>query len=277
MPAPAARAWLVVSVAAAMLALAGSVVALTSQHVYDRLTVSFLAQALAQDVVNLVIVSPALVLLAILALRGSSRAYPLWLGALLFTTYNYVIYTVAIPFGDLFLVWVAVLGLTLFALLGGAAVVDRGEFLVAYRDGRAARASGWALVVIALLFGLLWLSEDVPAILSGTAPPTLAQLALVTNPVHVLDLAFFLPATVLVAVAWLRGSRRAATFGPAFLAFVLFTGLPILVTPLVQVARGDESEWAAAVPVGTITLVVLGLLVWLDRSLRPSLHREQSL
>jgi hypothetical protein len=275
MPTSGARPWLLLSVGAAVLALAGSVVALAGQQVYERLTVGFLAQALAQDIVNIVIVSPALALLAILALRGSIRAYPLWLGALLFTVYNYVIYSVAIPFGDLFLLWVAVLGLTLFALIGGSAVVDRAEFLVDVGEQRAARVAAWFLLVVALLFGLLWLSEDVPALLSGSQPSTLADLGVVSNPVHVLDLAFFLPAIVLVAMSWLRGSRRAATFGPAFLVFVLLTGLPILATPLVQTVRGDDAAWGAAIPVGAVTLVALGLIVWLDRSLRSGLELEQ--
>jgi hypothetical protein len=96
------------SIGAAGLAMLGSAIALADQQVYDQLTRAFLAQALAQDLVNLLIVSPAIVVLAVLALRGSVRAYALWLGTLLFTAYNYVIYTVAIPFGTLFLLWVAV-------------------------------------------------------------------------------------------------------------------------------------------------------------------------
>lgn len=261
------RSWLLLSIGAAGLAMLGSVVALADQHVYDQLTRAFLSQALAQDLVDLFVVSPLIVVLAVLALRGSVRAFPLWLGTLLFTAYNYVIYTVAIPFGTLFLAWVAVLGMTLFALLGGAAVIDRAELLARYREGRASRVAGWALIVIALLFGALWLSEDVPALLAGTPPASLAEQGVITNPVHVLDLAFFLPATLLVGAAWLRGSARAGTFAPAFLTFLLLTSLPIIVTPMVQAARGDDAAWGVIVPIGLITVIVLGLLGWLVPSM----------
>jgi hypothetical protein len=259
---------------AAGLAMLGSAFALADQKVYDKLTTAFLAQALAQDLVNLFIISPAMVALAVLALRGSVRAYALWLGTLLFTAYNYVIYTVAIPFGALFLLWVGVLGMALFALLGGAAVIDRAELLTHYRDARATRVAAWALIVIALLFGALWLSEDVPALLAGTPPASLAEQGVITSPVHVLDLAFFLPATLLVGVAWLRGSARAATIAPAFLAFLLFTGLPIIVTPVVQAARGDDAAWSVIVPIGIVTLTVLGLLAWLISSMVPETSTE---
>lgn len=264
-----ARPWLALSLLAAGLALACSAWTLANQGLYVDLTAAFLPQALAQDLVNLLVVSPAIIVLALLALRGSVRAAALWLGALLFTVYNYVIYVVAIPFGPMFLPWVAVLGLSLFSLLGVAACVDRRELLAGYRDLRAARASAVALLVPAALFGLLWLSEDIPALLNGTTPQTLVDLGVITNPVHVLDLAFFLPATLLVAALWLRGEPRAGTVAPAFLVFTVLTGLPILATPIVQAVRGETAEWAVAIPIGIVTVVVLALLAWLLAVMRP--------
>jgi hypothetical protein len=257
------RPWLLLSLVAATLAIVGSAIALIDQGLYDELTAAFLPQALAQDLVNLLVVSPAIVVLAVLALRGSAPAFVLWFGALLFTAYNYVIYAVAIPFGPLFLLWVAVLGMSLFSLLGGASVVDRSELLVAYRSPRAARVSGWALIVVGLLFAMLWLSEDIPAVLGGTTPPTLVDMGVITNPVHVLDLAFFLPAVFLVAALWLRGERRAGTIAPSFLVFLVLTALPILVTPVVQAVRGESAGWSVVVPIGAIAFIVALLLLWL--------------
>lgn len=264
---PTARPWLLLSILAAALAMAGSVVTLLSQQLYDELTAAFLPQALAQDLVNLLVVSPAMIVLALLALRGSSPAFLLWLGTLLFTAYNYVIYTIGIPFGPLFLLWVGVLALSIFALLGGAACINRDELLVTYRSGRAAQVSAWALIVIAVMFGALWLSEDVPALLSGTTPQSLVDQGMVTNPVHVLDLGFFLPAVIVVSVLWLRGNLRAATVAPSFVVFLLLTGVPIIVTPIVQALRGETAAWAVVVPIGTVAVVSLLLLVWLLRSM----------
>ena len=48
--------------------------------IYIRLTPVFLPQALAQDVADLAIASPALLVLAMFALRGSLRAYLLSAG-----------------------------------------------------------------------------------------------------------------------------------------------------------------------------------------------------
>jgi cytochrome bd-type quinol oxidase subunit 2 len=208
-----------------------------------------------------------MIVLALLALRGSPAAFLLWLGALLFSAYNYVIYTIGIPFGPLFLLWVGVLALSIFALLGGAACINRDELLVTYRSRHAPQVSAWALIVIALMFAALWLSEDVPALLNGTTPQSLVDQGMITNPVHVLDLGFFLPAVLVIGALWLRRNPRAATVAPSFLVFLFLTGLPILVTPIVQSARGETAAWGVVVPIGTVTIVVVLLLAWLLHSM----------
>jgi hypothetical protein len=88
---PGIAAWQWLAIAAALLAIAGSIIALAAQSIYASLTPVFLPQALAQDIANLALVAPLWLLLAGLALRGSLRAYLLWLGVLTFTVYNYVI------------------------------------------------------------------------------------------------------------------------------------------------------------------------------------------
>lgn len=261
-------AWVWLSIAAGALAAAGSVAALALPRVYARLTPAFLPQALAQDVANVAVAAPALLVLAALTLRGSTRARLLWLGVLTFTVYNYVIYAFSIPFGPLFLPWVAVLGASLFALVGGLASLNADAVAADFADRRAVVATALALIGTALLFGLLWLAEDVPALLAGRAPASLADLALPTNPVHVLDLGFFLPAAVGTGIALLRRRPLAHALAPAFIVFLVLTGVPILLTPVVQAARGGTPAWGVWAPIGTLTVLLLALLAWLMATLR---------
>jgi hypothetical protein len=117
--------------------------------------------------------------------------------------------------------------------------------------------------VVAILFALLWLSEDVPALLNGVRPQSVIDMNLPTNPVHVLDLGFFLPAVLLSAVWLLRQVPLAYTLAPAFIVFLVLTGIPILLTPFVQVERGQAADFGIFVPIGSLTVVLIGLLVWL--------------
>jgi hypothetical protein len=263
-----ATVWLALSILAALLAVAGSIVGLADGRIYARLTPVFLPQALAQDVANLVIASPALLVLAALALRGSLRAYLLWLGVLTFTVYNYVIYTFSIPFGPLFLLWVAVLGLCFFTLLGGVAAADHAAVAAHFASRRAVQVVAWVLIVVAILIGFLWLSEDVPALLAGSTPQSVVDVALPTNPVHVLDLAFFLPGVIAIGVSLLKRMPLAYTLAPPSLVLLILTGIPILLTPVVQAVRGATAAWGVAVPIGLLTVLLLGLLAWLLATLR---------
>ena len=265
-----ATVWLWLSIAAVILALVGNIVSLSVKSIYAGLTPVFFPQALAQDIANLVIVAPAWLILAALSFRGSLRSYLSWLGVLTFTVYNYVIYTFSIPFGPLFLLWVAVFGMSLYSLIGGIAAVHHNVVESHFTNSRAIKVVAWFLIITAVLFGLLWLSEDVPALLSGIRPQSLADMALPTNPVHILDLAFFLPAVLLIGVWLLKRKPLAYTLAPSAIIFLILTGIPILITPVVQSMRGEVAAWSVVGPIGTLTVISIGLLVWLLSTMRHS-------
>jgi len=262
------RVWLWLSIAGAVIAIAGSVIGLVVPAIYADLTPAFLPQAIAQDLANLAIASPAMLILAALALRGALRPYLLWLGVVTFTVYNYVIYTFSVPFGSLFLLWAAVLGISIYSLIGGIATVHHTTVQSSYRSRRLEKVVGVALLVVAIFFAFIWLSEDVPALIGATTPGSVAEMGLPTNPVHILDLAFFLPATVVTAAMLLKRSPLAYSLAPALLVFLILTGLPILITPAVQTVRGQVAEWGVTLPIGGLTLLLAALLAWLMTSIR---------
>ena len=266
---PHAAVWLWLSIAAALLAIAGNIVALSVSSIYASLTPAFWPQALAQDIASLAIVSPIWLILAALALRGSLRAYLLWLGVLIFTVYNYVIYTFSVPFGPLFPLWVAVFGMSIYSLIGSIAAIDPKAAEPAFTSRRAALIVAWALIIAAVLFCLLWLSEDVPALLSGTRPHSLVDMALPTNPVHILDLGFFLPAAIATGIFLIKRKPLAYALAPSLIVFMILTGIPILLTPVVQATHGQAAAWGAVVPIGTLTIILLVLLVGFLLTIRP--------
>ncbi|MDQ1573686.1 MAG: hypothetical protein QOH44_1245 [Actinomycetota bacterium] len=257
------RLWIYLSMGAAILGFVGSIVALVDTGIYEGLTAVFLPQALAQDLANLV-VAPLLVIVAVLALRGSLRAYLAWLGVVAFTLYNYVIYAFSVPFGRLFPIWITVLSLSLFALIGGVHAIDAAVTANSYAKRRLVTTSAWVLLAVAGLFGLLWLSEDVPALLSGSIPQSVRDTALPTNPVHILDYVFFLPAAIITSIGLLCRRRFAFVAAPAFFVFLILTCAPILITPLVQVHVAINVGMIVAISV--LALALLAVLILLVRS-----------
>jgi len=256
-PAP----WLRLSIGTAAVAAIGSIVGLLGiDRFYGAETEVFIPQAIAQDAVNLAVVAPLMALFAWRAMRGSLASYLVWLGFVVFTVYNYVIYTFSIQFGPLFLLWVAVLGASLFALIGGAMSLDA-QAVANTLDFRKERLAAGFLVLVAVLFGFLWLSAIVPALSDGTTPAAVTDFDLPTNPVHVLDLAFFLPAAAIVGGSLWQRRPLGYAAAPAMLVFLALTGLPILTTVFVADARGNEPAWQLLGPIGVITTVSI-LLTW---------------
>lgn len=257
LPAPAptrANPWVPLSTAAALLVAAGSVVGLSwPTPIYGQETPALADSATAQDVVDLVVLVPLLLVLGQLAGRDRLRANLVWLGCLAFAVYNYAIYAFSIHFGPLFLVWTSVLGLATFALLGGWAATDP-MTVTARFAGRWLRGPAWFLVGVAVVFIVLWVSEIVPDLWAGSASRSAAALQVPTNPVHVLDLAVFLPATLATGVLLLRRHPWGYTAVAGQLTWVALTCLPILVTPFVAQARGHEPGWSIMAPIGVILL-----------------------
>ncbi|MEV5967170.1 hypothetical protein AB0L70_35700 [Kribbella sp. NPDC051952] len=271
-PVRLSRLWLRLSLTAALLAGAGSVAGLAAPGViYDQETVALADSSTAQDIVNLFLVAPLMAGLAVWASRGSLRAYLCWFGFVAFTVYNYVIYTFSIHFGPLFLIWVAVLGLSLFALIGGLTTLDTASVKARF-GARSAPLQAWFLIAVAALFALLWLSEIVPDLLVGDPSTSASDMNVPTNPVHVLDLAFFLPAALVSGVLVLRRHPLGYATVAGQLSWVALICLPILVTPLVANSRGHQPGWTVMVPVGFLFVLTLTVLVLLLRRQGPPGH-----
>ena len=105
------RSILVWSGLIALLVVLASVSGLADPRVYELETRNWATQARGQDLGNLL----AVVVLVVAAFRyrkGSQRSGLVWLGTLLYLVYAFVVYAVAVHLNHLFLVYVAVLGLS---------------------------------------------------------------------------------------------------------------------------------------------------------------------
>ena len=258
------RLWWWLTSAAAVLAASASAAGLTAaDRVYGRETLVLSDEATAQDIVTLLLLAPLLALLAVWARRGSLRAFLCLPGALAFAVYNYAIYALSVHFGPLFLIWVAVLGLSTFALVGTLATANLSTIKQRFA-GRALPVPAWFLIVVAMFFALLWLSEIVPDVLTGGPSRSASKWDVPTNPVHVLDLAIFLPGVITSGILLRRKHPLGYATAAGQLVWLALTCLPILITPFVANARGHTPGWAVDVPIGALlvaTLTVLALLL----------------
>jgi hypothetical protein len=262
---------LALSVLAAVLAVATSLAGILWAGAYARETAAWAVQGVGQDVANL----PVAIALAWSAerLRGrdSLPALCVWLGSLAYLLYAFAIYAFAVHFGSLFLAYVAVLGLSFHAFAGTLAGLDVAVATAPLRDHPDRGSAGLLLIAIGVVFAGLWLGEDVPHVLANTPPPSLGETGLVTNPVHVLDLALVLPAMVVAGVQLRRQRPWGLLFAPVLLVFSVTMGAAILALFAMSALRGLPVAGPAVVVVAAI---VLSSAAYAGRLLRPRGKRK---
>lgn len=247
--------WLV----SALMALA-SAAGLVVPAVYAKETASWAAQGVAQDFVNLLIAFPVLALSAWYVRKNSTRALMVWLGALIYVVYSYLMYAFFVHFGPAFPLYVAVLGLSAFTLIGAASSLDLGELCRQWPPNFRLRSVSALLVGIGILFGMLWLSAITRALVAGTAPEGVAEIGTPVNPVHVVDLAFLLPLAIVTGIAhWKRRLFGLVFATPLMVFFVLMDAAIISMTYFMR-ARGVTAS-LGIVPVMVVGILISGALI----------------
>jgi hypothetical protein len=233
-----------------------------------RDTPNLTAQAVGQDAVTLAVALPLLAISGFLASRGSQRARLVWLGGLIYVVYSYVGYAFSVRFNPLFLVYVALLGCSTYALIGGLVATDMTGIKAAFTARTPTRAVSIFLGVIAALFYLLWLSDAIPATLSGNPSQSLIDAGTPTNFIHVLDMAWLLPAAIIAAVSLWRARPLGYTLAGAILAFFMLLALAILAMVAMEARIGQQNVIPQLAIFGLIFVLSVALLAGFLRSLK---------
>jgi hypothetical protein len=192
MIAPAAAPLLLrLSDAAAVLTLAAVAVALILADPYAAVPDHLRSGAWSQDTIS----APAA--LALLALnwrlrRGWVKGWLIWAGLIGYLIYAYGLYSFDRVMNPAWLLYVAVLSLSVLAALMFVRVVDPGAVTAGPRPPPRRAVAGLVRLLV-VLFAALWLSQLLPAMA--------ARQPLPGQTIFVLDLAFALPLTGLTA--WL--------------------------------------------------------------------------
>jgi hypothetical protein len=222
---------------------------------------TWVSQARGQDLVTLLVGAPLLVVGLIGARRGSVRCLLLWLGAVGYMAYAYATYAFATHFNLLFLVYVLNFGLAVYALVFGLIRLDAGRLRCAFSPHAPTRLVAAALVVMGILTALLWFGQDVLALLAGGVPSDVTEAGLLTNPIHVLDLALVLPAAVLTGVLLARRRPWGFVLGAYFLVKFTTMGLAIMSMSVFMVADRQPLS-VPLVVIFAVWTAVSALLAW---------------
>jgi hypothetical protein len=251
-----------------LLVVVASVSGLAIPAIYAKELPSWAAQGIGQDAVNLLVVVPLLIVTYVRMLHGSFAGWLVWIGGVIYLAYSYALYAFFVHFGPLFPIYIAVLGLSFYAFLGSVLSVPREQLVRAFAPLRPPRVIVALLLVEGIAFSALWLGDIARAIVSARAPQSATDLGFVVNPVHVLDLAFALPAMIVTAVLLRRQNLYGWLFAVPLLVFSALMAAALAGMTVAMQVNGLPVSIAVTAGVGSFGLIGVALAVRMLRQLR---------
>lgn len=182
----------------------GETVTLVGHGLYAADTLNAAAQMQANDFVALVLGLPLLLGSLFFALRGSLRARLLLAGTLGFFLYTYTSMAFLAHVNPLFLIYVALMSLSLYAFILCLLTFDLNTLPQHFTPGLPRRTIAGLMFATAAFLTLAWTGRIVPFQLQGQTPPGLESYT--TFVIQAMDLGFIVPLAVLAGVLLWRRS-----------------------------------------------------------------------
>ncbi|MGG6310492.1 hypothetical protein [Paenibacillus macerans] len=180
----------------------GETVEIYGEGLYRNDSVSMASQAIAQDVVTVLLGIPLLVVSLALARKGRLKGKILLAGTLAYFLYTYASYSFTSMFNDLFLVDVSLMSLSFFAFLLAMMSLDLSALRQSFSPKLPVRTIAGFLIFISAVIGLMWVGRIAPSLSGGAAPIGLEHYT--TLVVQALDLGFVVPAAMLSGLLLLQ-------------------------------------------------------------------------
>ncbi len=242
----------------------GEQVTINARGLYYWDTVSSAAQMQANDLVTLILGLPLLAVSFWLTLRGSLRGRLLLTGTLGFILYTYISMCFGAAYNQLFLVYVALFSLSLYAFILSMMSFDLAT-LPAHFSGKLPRRGIAGMLIFTAAFLLLaWLGR-IAATFNPGAIPALENGASMF--IQAMDLALIVPLCVLAAVLLVRRSAWGYLLASVGVLKFVTMGLAVSLMGLNQARVGAP---VSAIELGVfpiITLLNLALAVLLLRNI----------
>ena len=159
--------------------------------IYAMNSVSVAAQGIASDWVIMLVGVPGLILSFLAYRKEKIKGQLIFIGILSFFFYTYMSYVFLWFYNELFLVYVALMSMSAFAIAGVFATMDLNYFKKSIN--RKKTIIGYAIIqiVVAAGIGLMWLGTIVPNLIAGTQPHILEHYT--TLVIQAMDLGIVIP------------------------------------------------------------------------------------
>lgn len=245
--------------------LRGENVIINGRGLYYYDTVSSAAQQQGNDVVTLFVAVPLLAVSSWMTFRGSLRGRLLLTGTLGFFLYTYLSMCMLTAFNALFLVYVAIFGLSLYAFTLCMMSFDLETLPRHFSERLPCRWIATLLFVIGAFLALTWLMRVMSPLMQGT-PPLLDNG--ITMVIQAMDLSLIVPLAILAGILLLRRSAWGYLLTSVFVLKAIALGLAVSAMVVNMTLAGVAESVGIAIPFLVITVLNLLAAVSLWKNIR---------
>jgi hypothetical protein len=236
--------------------------------VYAREVLSYKTQGIGQDLVTLCIVIPVFIISMWSAWQKKAVGLLFWGGCLFYFFYTYTIYSFGLHYNRFFLVYCVLLGLSTYGFI---------YFLLQYTPRMVMSDVHMHFIpiylfIIAGVFYLLWLSEEIPSMITNTIPKSVSDANIMTNPVHIVDISFCLPLLILTGVLIRKHKVLGYLLVPVALLFSILLALAIICMLIVMSLNHVAIDYVLTVIFSLIAVFSIFLLVTTTKTLRKNIR-----
>ena len=143
---------------------------------YAQETFHWQLQTKGQDIIDLFVIAPVLLISSISAYRGNKISLLIWAGTNLYLVYTFIIFGFDIHFNSLFLLYCLSLGLSVYSFVFFIYIIGSQKIDLNIKNNSILRITSIFFMVTALLFTGLWLSQIISWITGDTLPQTLQEI-----------------------------------------------------------------------------------------------------
>jgi len=214
----------------------GQTVELYGRGLYCRDSLLAGAGFRGTDAVTLFLVIPLLLAAFLRARRGLQDAQLVLLAALFYFLYNGASMTFSAMFNPFFLVYGGLFSASLFAVILALVTFDTKTLAARVRPGFAHRGLAVFLMVVGFGTLLIWLSEVIGPLLTGTVPSLIGPYTTLFT--HGFDSAVITPACVLTGILLWRREPPGYLLAAPILLFCALVGVVVIAQSISQALAG---------------------------------------